>query len=74
MGKSTGNRYSEEFKKGAVKPVLENKQSFHFKGFSSNMLCLFTLFSKLYSLYPNIYYRAKKMRKSFYRFPHTWWT
>jgi len=23
------------------------------------MLCLFTLFSKLYSLYPNIYYRAK---------------
>jgi hypothetical protein len=43
MGKSTGNRYSEEFKKGAVKPVLENKQSFHFKGFSSNMLC-FLLF------------------------------
>mgnify|MGYP007008946295 CR=1 FL=1 len=24
------------------------------------MLCLFTLFSKLYSLHPNIYYRAKK--------------
>jgi len=23
------------------------------------MLCFFTLFSKLYSLYPNIYYRAK---------------
>jgi hypothetical protein len=23
------------------------------------MLCLFTLFSKLYSLHPNIYYRAK---------------
>ena len=27
MGKSTGNRYSEEFKQGAVKLVLENKQS-----------------------------------------------
>lgn len=27
MGKSNGNRYSEEFKHGAVKLVLENKQS-----------------------------------------------
>lgn len=27
MGKSTGNRYSEEFKQGAIKLVLENKQS-----------------------------------------------
>lgn len=27
MGKSKGNRYSEEFKQGAVKLVLENKQS-----------------------------------------------
>ncbi len=27
MGKSTGNRYSEDFKQGAVKLVLENKQS-----------------------------------------------
>lgn len=27
MGKGTGNRYSEEFKQGAVKLVLENKQS-----------------------------------------------
>ncbi|MFT9057727.1 MAG: transposase [Ethanoligenens sp.] len=27
MGKSNGNRYSEEFKQGAIKLVLENKQS-----------------------------------------------
>ncbi len=27
MGNSNGNRYSEEFKQGAVKLVLENKQS-----------------------------------------------
>lgn len=27
MGKSNGNRYSEEFRQGAVKLVLENKQS-----------------------------------------------
>lgn len=27
MGKSKGTRYSEEFKKGAIKLVLENKQS-----------------------------------------------
>lgn len=27
MGKNNGNRYSEEFKQGAVKLVLENKQS-----------------------------------------------
>lgn len=27
MGNSNGNRYSEEFKKGAIKLVLENKQS-----------------------------------------------
>lgn len=27
MGKSNGNRYSEEFRRGAVKLVLENKQS-----------------------------------------------
>lgn len=27
MGKSNGNRYSGEFKQGAVKLVLENKQS-----------------------------------------------
>jgi transposase len=26
MGKSKGTRYSEEFKKGAIKLVLENKQ------------------------------------------------
>lgn len=27
MGNSNGNRYSEEFKQGAIKLVLENKQS-----------------------------------------------
>lgn len=27
MGKSNGNRYSEEFKQGAVKLVLKNKQN-----------------------------------------------
>lgn len=27
MGKRNGNRYSEEFKQGAIKLVLENKQS-----------------------------------------------
>ncbi|MFT9057527.1 MAG: transposase [Ethanoligenens sp.] len=27
MGKSNGNRYGEEFRQGAVKLVLENKQS-----------------------------------------------
>lgn len=27
MGKSNGSRYSEEFRQGAVKLVLENKQS-----------------------------------------------
>jgi len=27
MGKNTGNRYSEEFKEGAIKLVRENKQS-----------------------------------------------
>ena len=27
MGKSNGNRYSEKFKQGAVKLVLENKQN-----------------------------------------------
>jgi len=27
MGKNEGTRYSEEFKKGAIKLVLENKQS-----------------------------------------------
>ena len=27
MGKNKGTRYSEEFKKGAIKLVLENKQS-----------------------------------------------
>lgn len=27
MGRSNGNRYSEEFKQGAIKLVLENKQS-----------------------------------------------
>ena len=27
MGRNNGNRYSEEFKQGAIKLVLENKQS-----------------------------------------------
>ncbi len=27
MGKNNGNRYSEEFRQGAIKLVLENKQS-----------------------------------------------
>jgi hypothetical protein len=33
------------------------------------MLCLFTLFSKLYSLHPNIYYRARFFCKATEPFP-----